>query len=113
MSRLAAWLRGLHARFPMTRGAAYAMVFLFVLSFLLAGGSYWLAVRNAATVEQLCEAGNEARAEQIANWDYIIKLSGPPPTAHGRAVLAEFEHHLRAEFAPRNCSAPLKTRSPR
>src|SRR5712664_1758848 len=60
---------------PMTRGAAHATVFLFALSFLLAGSSYWLATRavngeiaNRATVTQLCLSGNDFRAQQVTLW---------------------------------------------
>ena len=52
----------------------------------------------------LCKSGNEARAQQIGLWDYLIKLSPPPPTAQARERLAKFEHHLNVIFAPRNCS---------
>ena len=69
------------------------------------GASYYLAIHNAASVTQLCQAGNEARAQQIGLWNYLIHLSGPPKTAEGRAVLARFEQHLRVVFRPRNCGA--------
>lgn len=108
----------------MTRGARYAAIGLLFLTLVVGAGNLWAtydqvgAVRAAsaraahatATVTQLCEAGNEARAEQAGLWDYIIKISGPPPDAAARARLAEFERHLRQVFAPRNCHA-LTTRS--
>ena len=51
----------------------------------------------------LCQAGNEARAQQIGLWDYILKLSPPPQTSQGRERVAAFEHHLDVLFAPRDC----------
>lgn len=75
------------------------------------GGAYSLAIHNAATLTELCQAGNEFRAQQIGTWNYVIQLSGPPKTQQGRAVLAKFEHHLRVQLAPRDCSnlkAPIR-----
>jgi len=104
----------------MTRGARHAVIFLFLLSLVLAGANLLftshetgLAVRagqkaSAADAAQvaLCRAGNTARAEQVDLWDFIIRISKPPKTAQGRRVLAEFENHLRVVFAPRNCALP-------
>jgi hypothetical protein len=71
---------------PMTRGAARAVVTLFVLSFLLSGAAYWFSVRavqgeirNRATVTQLCVTGNEFRAEQVTLWTHLVQISAPPP----------------------------------
>ena len=116
-----------------TRGAAYAAVFLFLLSFLLAGGSYVLSSRairhaqantalalaNRASITQLCMSGNAFRAQQIALWEYILRLGKPPPreTAAARAqrlaVARQFDAHLHQVFAPRNCKHPAATPSTR
>ena len=80
-------------------------IYLTALVLAGTGASYYLAIHNAASVTQLCQAGNEARAEQVGLWEYLIHLSRPPKTAEGRAVLARFEQHLRAVFRPRNCGA--------
>ena len=112
-------------RWEMTRGARRAVVFLFVLSFVLAAASFAAASHEAnsaatarasaaqakaeaasARAEQLalCRAGNEARAEQVNLWEFVIRLS-PARSARQRAVQAEFVHHLHAIFAPRDCAA--------
>jgi hypothetical protein len=101
----------------MTRGARYSVVFLFVLSFLLAGGSYWLAtsavsgeVSSRASVVQLCQAGNESRAQQVTLWTHLIAVSQPPPHETARekaqraATIRVFLAYVRKVFAPRNCT---------
>lgn len=100
-----------------TRGARYAVVFLFVLSFLLAAGSYGLstaavrrAVSSRASVVQLCQLGNESRAQQVTLWERLVAISPPPPhqtPAQARArekLISEFLGFVRREFAPRNCT---------
>lgn len=107
----------------MTRGARYAVVFLFVLSFALAGGSYWLstsavhrATAAAVNTTQLCEAGNESRAQQVELWTRLVALSQPPPhqtPAQARKqaqTIHVFLAYVRHLFAPRNCARPLTTR---
>ena len=101
---------------PITRGAARAVVFLFVLIFLLCGASWWLSVRavqgevaNRASLTQLCETGNEFRAQQVQLWTHIIQISAPPPRetpAQHRtrvALLASFRQYLQKVFAARDC----------
>ena len=100
----------------MTRGARYAVVFLFCLSFALATGNFlWNAsqVRQirqaAASTVQLCRSGNEARAQQVQLWTHLIEISMPPPhqTARQREerarTIREFETYVHKVFAPRNC----------
>jgi hypothetical protein len=102
----------------MGRGAASAVVTLFVLAFLLAGASFWLSVRtvqgeirNRATVTQLCEAGNESRAQQVTLWTHLVTISAPPPhqtAAQKRqraAQIASFLAYVRTVFAKRNCDS--------
>lgn len=105
----------------MTKGARWAAIGLLGLTLIVGGGNLWAtydqvsAVRAAtaraghaaATVTQLCQAGNEARAQQTGLWNYIIHLSAPPRTPVQRARVAQFERHLHQVFAPRNCQAPL------
>ena len=118
------WLSRL---FPMTRGARYSVVFLFLLSVALAAANlFWTAHEVNSTISAsqkataavaearatadaqaaLCRAANAARAEQVDLWTFIIHLSKPPKAAAQRHVLAEFEHHLRVIFAPRPCPTP-------
>jgi hypothetical protein len=102
----------------MTRGARYSVVFLFILSFLLAGASYYLStsavrgeVGSRASVVQLCRAGNESRAQQVTLWEHLVAISPPPPhqTARQRArrlaVTRAFLAYVRHVFMPRNCAA--------
>jgi hypothetical protein len=51
----------------------------------------------------LCQAGNTSRAQQADLWEFLIHLS-PPKTEQGKKLIATFEHHLHAVFAPRDCS---------
>lgn len=94
------------------------MVVLFVLSLLIsAGGSYLSvkavdgAVSSRASVVQLCQAGNEARAQQVTLWTHLVAISAPPAhqtaaqAARRRAVIAAFLRFVRQVFAPRDCSA--------
>jgi len=98
----------------------YSVVFLLVLSLLLAAGNYLLsasAVRHASanrvSITQLCQAGNEARAQQVQLWVYLIALS-PPPHENAAALAArqklirQFLAYVHAVFAPRNCGALQK-----
>jgi hypothetical protein len=97
-------------------GAARAVVFLFVLAFLLAGASYWLSVRavrgevaSSATVTQLCQSGNEFRASQVTLWTHLVAISTPPTgqtpaqAAQRRALISTFLAYVRQVFAPRDC----------
>ena len=96
----------------------YAVVSLFILSFLLAGASWWLSVRavqgeigNRASVVQLCQAGNDSRAQQVTLWTHLIAISAPPPhqTAAQKAarekLVTGFLAYVRKVFAPRDCTA--------
>lgn len=93
-------------------------VYLTFVMLALAAASYWLSANAAhrataatASTLQLCQLGNEARAQQIHLWDFIIHLSKGPPheTAAERAQrarnLAAFEAYLHHVFAPRHCGA--------
>ena len=88
------------------------ILYLTLLILATSGGAYWLGFHNAATTAQLCQAGNEARAQQIGLWEYILSLSHPPPgetpaqRAQRTAVLAKFDAHLHRVFAARDCAAP-------
>lgn len=69
-----------------------------------------ITARQAAAVAQqdqynLCISVNQARAQQIQLWDFIISLS-PPKDAQARHNLAVFEVYLHKVFAPRNCGQP-------
>jgi hypothetical protein len=99
------------------RRTARAAAFLVVVVFLLAGAASWISVRavrgevgNRASVVQLCEAGNEARAQQITLWTHLIGMTAPPPhqtAAQHRqraALIASFLAFVRKSFAPRDCT---------
>jgi hypothetical protein len=101
---------------PITPGAARAVVTLFILSFLLSGAAWWLAVRavqgeiaSRASVVQLCRAGNEARAQQVILWTHLVAASASPPrqTAAQKAardkLIRNFLAYVRTVFAPRDC----------
>ena len=115
MSRVATVFR------PISRGAARAIVVLFILSFLLSGASWFLSVRAVqgeirakASVVQLCQSGNEFRAQQVTLWEHIIKVSTPPPheTAAQKQrramVVRQFTAYVHQVFAPRNCATSFK-----
>ena len=102
---------------PISRGAARAVVTLFVLAFLLSGGAYWLSVRavqgevrSRASVVQLCQAGNESRAQQVTLWTHLIAISQPPPheTAaqkqQRQATIRVFLGYVRKVFKARDCA---------
>jgi hypothetical protein len=106
---------------PISTGAARAVVVLFILAFLLSGASWWLSVRavqgevkSRASVVQLCQAGNESRAQQVTLWTHLIAISQPPPheTAAQRekrqALVREFLGYVRQIFKARDCAASFK-----
>ena len=99
-----------------SQAAVRAFVVLFILAWLLAGASWWLSVRTLqgqirtrASFVQLCESGNEARAQQVQLWEHIITISAPPPAqtpaqrkAHEQ-LTAGFQRYLKQVFALRDC----------
>jgi len=104
-----------------SQGTARAFVILAIVALVVAGASSWLAVRavqggiaSRASVVQLCQAGNESRAQQVTLWTHLIAVSAPPPhrTAAQKAarakLIAGFLAYVRKVFAPRNCTARFK-----
>lgn len=111
----------------MSRGAAYASLFLFVFTLVLFAANLIFtahevgnvravtaaASRNAASIRQLCQAGNEARAQQIVLWDHLLSIAQPPPhqtpaqARHRLATERAFEAYVHHVFAPRDCRHPL------
>ena len=102
---------------PITRGAARAFTVLAVLSLVLSAASGWIAVRavqgeiaSRASTLALCEAGNQARAQQVQLWQHIIVISAPPPRetpaqhAARAALIAGFQKYVRQVFAARDCN---------
>ena len=100
-----------------SQGTARAFTVLAVVAVLVAGASSWLAVRavqgqiqSRASVEQLCQAGNDSRAQQVTLWTHLVQISTPPPheTAAQKAQRAKtitaFLRYVRHVFAARNCS---------
>lgn len=101
----------------MTPGARHAAVFLFILSLFLAAGNFLftsnLVHRSAAataSVTQLCQSGNEFRAEQVQLWEFLISVSRPPPhetpamKTQREKVTRLFVAHIHQVFKPRDCS---------
>ena len=109
----------------MTRGTLHATLFLFVFTLVLFAANLLFtahevgnvravaaaAGRNTASIVQLCETGNEFRAQQVVLWEHIITISRPPPhetPPEARKRLAgvrAFDAYIRKVFAPRNCHA--------
>ena len=100
----------------MTRNALYAVVFLFFLTMAVGTAnllftSHLISQVNAnkASITQLCQSGNEARAQQVQLWEFVIHISKPPPhetpahRAQRERTVARFVTHLHHVFAPRNC----------
>jgi hypothetical protein len=98
-------------------GTAQAFVVLAVLSLVFAVASGVVAVRavhgeirNRASTVQLCQAGNDARAQQVTLWTHLIAISAPPPhqTAAQKQqrgkLITSFLRYVRQVFAPRDCS---------
>jgi uncharacterized membrane protein len=106
----------------MTRGARYAVVFLFVLT-LAVGTANLLFTSNlvhrataaSASVTQLCQAGNGFRSDQVQLWTFVIRISSPPPhetpaaKAQREKTVRAFEAYVRKVFKPHNCQAVIGT----
>ena len=104
----------------MTPGAVRAVLALFVVTLLLFGVNLLFTAHEvnrasaaAASVVQLCQAGNESRAAQVSLWAYLVTVSKPPARetrVEARARLAAtraFLAYVHKVFAPRNCSGSL------
>lgn len=115
-----AWRRWLHALVdaPMTTGARRAFLSLFLVTLMLFGINLLFTARQvndaraaAASVVQLCQLGNEARAQQVSLWEYVTSIAPPPPheTPAERqkrlATVRAFLAHVRKVLAPRDCTA--------
>ena len=101
---------------PAGQATARAFAVLALIAVVAAAASSWLAVRavqgevkTRASLTQLCQTGNEFRAQQVQLWTHIIEISAPPPreTAEQHqariALLASFRQYLRKVFAARDC----------
>ena len=110
--------RGERGKQGLSRGIRYAVVFLSVLTLLLAGASSWFSIRavqggiaSRASVVQLCQAGNDSRAQQVTLWTHLIAISAPLPheTAAQKQqramIVRQFLAYVKSVFAPRNCTA--------
>ena len=106
------------------RGTRQAIVFLFLLTLAIGGANLLFtatlvhgvnvnsakARANKVSIVQLCQAGNEARQQQIDLWSFIIQITPPPPhetKAQARQrehVLHQFALHLHTIFAARDCT---------
>jgi hypothetical protein len=80
-----------------------------VVAVLLAVNAANRATASRASTVQLCRAGNEARAEQLQTWAYLVRIAGPPQgtpaqQARAKAEVAAFIAHLHKILAPRNCT---------
>ena len=90
---------------------ARAVVVLFLINSALIAIAYPLlshAVEQASGAKAaqvaLCRSANTARANEVDLWEFLIHLSRPPKTRHGREVLTRFEHHLHTVFRARDCA---------
>jgi hypothetical protein len=112
------------SRLDMTPGALRATVFLFVFSLVLAAANLMFtarevgsvraaeqaAARSTASVVQLCQLGNESRAQQVILWDHVITISRVPPhetAAEKRKRLATvraFVAYVHRVFKARDCA---------
>jgi hypothetical protein len=101
----------------MTRGALYATVFLFLFSLALAAANLLFtstlvhrAEANAASITQLCQSGNEARAQQVILWTHLVVISHPPPhesvSARTQRVKTtrQFIAYVKRIFKQRDCT---------
>ena len=95
---------------------------LLALVLLVGAGNLWAThdevgqvQRTAASVTQLCQAGNASRAQQVTLWDHFAAISKPPPhqtpaqAAARRKAINGILAYIRHVFAPRNCQAPLRS----
>lgn len=109
----------------MTPGAKRAFITLLVISFMIGGANLLFtarqvndvraaeqaSARSAASVVQLCQLGNQARAQQVSLWEHLVTVAAPPPheTRAGRrrrlATARAFIGYVHKVFAPRNCHA--------
>lgn len=104
----------------MTSRARYAVVFLFVLTFAVSGLAYGLstaaidrAVASRASIIQLCQLGNESRAQQVVLWSRLVAIAAPPPgetpaeRAQREKTTRGFLAYVHRLFAPRDCAGKL------
>ena len=66
--------------------------------------------QNASNAVVTCEVGNQARANQVQLWSYILTLSGNTPAQ--QAQVEKVKVYLLQVFAPRDCSDLSKTNPP-
>lgn len=101
----------------MTPGAVRAVLMLFIVTLVLFAVNVVFtahevnrAAAASASVVQLCQAGNEQRAQQVSLWDHLVLISRPPAhetRAAARARLAvtrAFVAYVHKAFAPQNCA---------
>ena len=108
----------------MTRGARWAATGLLILTLVVGGGNLWAtydqvgsvraaeaaSARSAASIVQLCQAGNVARAQQLQLWEHLVAIAVPPPhETRGQmrrrlATTQAFLVYVGKVFAPRNCA---------
>jgi hypothetical protein len=109
---------------PMDAGTKRAFLTLLVISFTLAAANLMFtarevgsvraaeqaAARSTASVVQLCQLGNESRAQQVILWDHVITISRVPPhetAAEKRKRLATvraFVAYVHRVFKARDCA---------
>lgn len=103
-----------------------AAVLVIVVMTAAAVGGAWLiglhatqqASKNAVTITQLCQAGNQARAQQILLWDHLVAVAPKPPSESVQARTArlrtatDFLKFVDQVFAARNCAHPSQTEAP-
>ena len=108
-----------------SRRGRYALAFLFCFALTLAAANVLFtsrqvdsvravqvtATRNTASIIQLCQAGNEFRAQQVVLWEHLVAISKPPPRETVQARTARirtarsFLAYIHQVFAPRRCAS--------
>jgi hypothetical protein len=107
-----------------TRGAAYSVIFLFVLGLLFSILGYWYsttavnrAIANTATLQQVCITSNDFRSREAHLWTFVLQISSQNPPPHEtpaekqqrEAELKLFRAYLDRTFRLRNCNQPPYT----
>ena len=100
-----------------SQGVLRALAALAVLGWVLSAAAAFISVRavqgevsSRASVVQLCQAGNESRAQQVKLWSHLAAISVPPPhetpAARERreAAVTALLRYVRQVFAPRDCN---------
>ena len=102
------------------KGAAGGLIVIFALlaagtlfSYFSAQSAIRHATATTASVVQLCQAGNEQRAQQRLLWDHVLTISAnshqphetPAQKRRRLATARAFEAYVHQVFRARDCAA--------